>query len=255
MKNWIVVPLYNEEMRFNVNYWETITDTNKFHFLFVNDGSTDNTNLVLSKLNNPNVHILSLQRNVGKSEAIRAGLLHAKTQSPSTVRLLGYLDSDAAFNALEIKDILERAEQIFYDFGLDALWMSRVKLAGRKIERRAVRHYIGRLIASFLGRGIPEFPYDTQCGFKLFKSSPLLFEVLNTKFQTRWFVDLEILSRIMNEKSDLISIRELPLENWREVENSRIRLRSFLSISKEILAIRRTLVSLVGGGKNGSARN
>ena len=254
MKNWIVVPLYNEEMRFNVNHWETITDTNKFDFLFVNDGSTDNTNLVLSKLNNPNVHVLSLQRNVGKSEAIRAGLLYAKTQSTSTVRLLGYLDSDAAFNALEVKDILERAEQIFYDFGLDALWMSRVKLAGRKIERGAVRHFIGRLIASFLGRGIPEFPYDTQCGFKLFKSSPLLFEVLNTKFQTRWFVDLEILSRIMNEKSDLISIREMPLENWREVENSRIRLRSFLSISLEILTIRRTLVSLVGG-KNGSARN
>ena len=254
MKNWIVVPLYNEEMRFNVNHWETITDTNKFDFLFVNDGSTDNTNLVLSKLNNPNVHVLSLQRNVGKSEAIRAGLLYAKTQSTSTVRLLGYLDSDAAFNALEVKDILERAEQIFYDFGLDALWMSRVKLAGRKIERGAVRHFIGRLIASFLGRGIPEFPYDTQCGFKLFKSSPLLFEVLNTKFQTRWFVDLEILSHIMNEKSDLISIREMPLENWREVENSRIRLRSFLSISLEILTIRRTLVSLVGG-KNGSARN
>jgi dolichyl-phosphate beta-glucosyltransferase len=254
MENWIVVPLYNEEMRFNLNYWKTITDTDKFRFLFVNDGSTDSTDLLLNKLKNPNVHILSLQRNVGKSEAIRAGLLHAMTQSTSTVRLVGYLDSDAAFNALEVKGILERAGQIFCDFGLDALWMSRVKLAGHKIERGAMRHYIGRLIASFLGRGIPEFPYDTQCGFKLFNSSPLLFEVLSTKFQTRWFVDLEILCRILNEKSDPISIREMPLENWREVENSRIRLRSFWSISLEILVIRRTLVSLVGGGKNGSAR-
>lgn len=254
MENWIVVPLYNEETRFDVNYWNTIITTRQFLFLFVNDGSTDNTNLVLDQLKSPNVHILSLQKNIGKSEAIRAGLLHATTQSKSMVGLLGYLDSDAAFNEFEVREILEGAEKSFRDLGLDALWMSRIKLAGRKIERGALRHYVGRLIASFLGRGIPEFPYDTQCGFKLFKSTPVLSKVLGTKFQTRWFVDLEILCRMLNEKSNPISLREIPLENWREVEDSRIRLRNYWWIFLEILTIRRILVSLLEGGKDGSSR-
>jgi glycosyltransferase involved in cell wall biosynthesis len=254
MENWIIVPLYNEETRFNVNYWNTITLTQNFLFLFVDDGSTDRTNSVLSKLKGPNVHILRLPKNVGKSEAIRSGFLHVMAEGKSSVSLLGYLDSDSAFDEFEVREILQGSGRVFCDLRLDALWMSRVKLAGRNIERASTRHYIGRLIASFLGRGIPEFPYDTQCGFKLFKSTPVLFKAFETKFQTRWFVDLEILCRISNEKSDAVNLRELPLENWREVKNSRIRLRSFLGIFREILAIRRDLASLVKGGKNGSPR-
>jgi hypothetical protein len=132
--------------------------------------------------------------------------------------------------------------------------MSRVKLAGHKIERGLLRHYIGRLIASFLGRGIPEFPYDTQCGFKLFKSTPILSEALTTKFHTRWFVDLEILCRISKMRAGLISLREWPLENWREVEGSRIRLGTFWSIFLEILVIRKELVHLTKGSDSGSTR-
>jgi dolichyl-phosphate beta-glucosyltransferase len=254
MNNWIVVPLYNEEERFEVGYWNTITSKSNFVFLFVNDGSTDNTHLVLAELKNTNIQTLNLKKNVGKSEAIRAGLNHAMNQSSSMVGLVGYLDSDTAFSELEVIEILESSEKVFLELGLDALWMSRVKLAGRKIERGALRHYVGRLIASFLGRGLPEFPYDTQCGFKLFKVTPIFVEALSTKFQTRWFVDLEILCRIFNLKETPIHLREWPLENWREVENSRIRFKTFWSIALEILVIRKVLVSLTKESDSGSAR-
>ena len=100
MDNWIVVPLYNEEKRFEVDYWNTITSNSHYIFLFVNDGSTDDTSLVLNKLKSGNTRILNLEKNVGKSEAIRAGLNHAMTQSRSMVGLLGYLDSDTAFSEL-----------------------------------------------------------------------------------------------------------------------------------------------------------
>jgi dolichyl-phosphate beta-glucosyltransferase len=254
MDNWIVVPLYNEEKRFVVDYWNTITSKSDYTFLFVNDGSNDDTHLVLDKLRNTNIRVLNLEKNVGKSEAIRAGLNHAMTQSRSMVGLVGYLDSDTAFSELEVIEILEGSEKVFFDLELDALWMSRVKMAGRKIERGALRHYIGRLIASFLGRRIPEFPYDTQCGFKLFKTTPILVEALAAEFRTRWFVDLEILCRISAMKETPICLREWPLENWREVENSRIRLRTFWSIALEILVIRRILISVLKGGDSGSAR-
>jgi glycosyltransferase involved in cell wall biosynthesis len=254
MKNWIVVPLYNEEQRFELSYWNAITSRSNFIFLFVNDGSTDNTLHVLGELRNTNIRILNLEKNVGKSEAIRAGLNHAMNQCGSMLSLVGYLDSDTAFSKLEVIEILDGSEKVFSDLGLDALWMSRVKLAGRKIERGFLRHYIGRLIASYLGRGVPEFPYDTQCGFKLFKSTPILLEALATKFQTRWFVDLEILCRIFKIKTDPISLREWPLENWREVEGSKIQLRNFLSIFLEIMTIRKALVAQTKGSASGSAR-
>ena len=254
MNNWIVVPLYNEEERFEVGYWKTITSKSNFIFLFVNDGSTDNTHLVLAELRNANIQTLNLKKNVGKSEAIRAGLNHAMNQSSSMVGLVGYLDSDTAFSEIEVIEILEGSEKLFLEHGLDALWMSRVKLAGRKIERDPLRHYVGRLIASFLGRGIPEFPYDTQCGFKLFKVTPIFVEALAAKFLTRWFVDLEILCRILNLNETPIHLRERPLENWREVENSRIRFKTFWSIALDILVIRKVLVSLTKESDSGSAR-
>jgi glycosyltransferase involved in cell wall biosynthesis len=98
MENWIVVPLYNEEERLQLSYWNTITSRSNYIFLFVNDGSTDNTLRVLDELRNVNTRILSLDKNVGKSEAVRAGLNYAINQNGSIISLVGYLDSDTAFS-------------------------------------------------------------------------------------------------------------------------------------------------------------
>lgn len=77
----VVVPCFNEEEALPLFYIEIIkvADSLKqldFEFIFVNDGSKDNTIQIMKKLNeqDPRVHYVSFSRNFGKEAAIYAGL-------------------------------------------------------------------------------------------------------------------------------------------------------------------------------------
>lgn len=81
----IVVPCYNEEEMIklfynNVTEYINKIERYKFEFIFVDDGSKDNTLLELIKLNNEydNVNYISFSRNFGKEAAILAGLKKSK---------------------------------------------------------------------------------------------------------------------------------------------------------------------------------
>lgn len=81
----IIVPCYNEEKVINIFYNETIKIVNKitskfdYEFIFVDDGSKDNTlNLLKSiKEKDNNVKIVSFSRNFGKEAGIYAGLINS----------------------------------------------------------------------------------------------------------------------------------------------------------------------------------
>jgi len=79
----LVVPVFNEEDSID-QFLKTVEQVTagencKWEFVFINDGSQDNTLAVLraAKLRNPAVKILSLSRNFGKEAATTAGLDHA----------------------------------------------------------------------------------------------------------------------------------------------------------------------------------
>lgn len=80
----IVVPMYNEQESLEILYQELnrVTDTIKdyeFEYLFVNDGSKDNTLQEIQKLaaTDERVHYVSFSRNFGKEAALYAGLSNA----------------------------------------------------------------------------------------------------------------------------------------------------------------------------------
>jgi hypothetical protein len=77
----IVVPCYDEARRLNVGAFQQFaTEFDSVAFLFVDDGSRDQTLQVLDHLvaTAPDRFArLSLGRNYGKAEAVRRGLLHA----------------------------------------------------------------------------------------------------------------------------------------------------------------------------------
>ncbi|MGN0529155.1 MAG: glycosyltransferase family 2 protein [Eubacterium sp.] len=86
MKLSLVIPCYNEqdnvEKLFNEVNRVFESKVEDYEFVFVNDGSTDNTYKNLKKLfeSNPqhNIQVLSFSRNFGKESAIYAGLSKAK---------------------------------------------------------------------------------------------------------------------------------------------------------------------------------
>lgn len=81
----LVVPCYNEQEVLNLfidtcKEIETIADEYSFLYLLVDDGSSDDTYLIMKELHeaNENINYITLSRNFGKEAAIYAGLQHAQ---------------------------------------------------------------------------------------------------------------------------------------------------------------------------------
>ena len=161
----------------------------EIHFIFVNDGSRDATLDVLNGLHARlpgSTHILDCARNGGKAEAVRQGLALALSQLHP--RVTGFWDADLAtpLEAIpELLSVFDEQPEILMVFG------ARVKLLGRRVERLAVRHYLGRVFATVVSNILRMPIYDTQCGAKLFRSTPELAQALTTPFLSRWIFDVE----------------------------------------------------------------
>jgi len=82
----IVVPCFNEEANVPLFYEETVKifaeSDRPFEFIFVDDGSKDNTLKILRQLASQDgrVHYISFSRNFGKESAMLAGLRNASGQ-------------------------------------------------------------------------------------------------------------------------------------------------------------------------------
>jgi glycosyltransferase involved in cell wall biosynthesis len=239
----IVVPCYNEETRLNTGNFDAFRDSShNLRFLFVNDGSTDETLRMLESLSasDPNrFSVLNLPHNQGKAEAVRRGILAAVTAQPDYV---GFWDADLATPLETIPQFVDFAESRPQ---LSIILGARVKLLGREIQRRSSRHYLGRVFATVASAVLGLAIYDTQCGAKLFKVSPLVTDLFQQPFQSRWIFDVEILARLIQitrgkdvPQPDRL-IYEFPLTEWRDIPGSKVRFFDFIKAAWELYRIRR----------------
>jgi len=221
-------------------YWEDLIASTNFKWVFVDDGSTDSTFSIISAFRSSNIQIIKLPQNVGKSEALRLGLLAA---SDSDSDFVGFMDADGAFILRDITSIEVFAKELQLSQKLDMVWGSRVALAGHDIRRSSTRHYLGRIVATFIMWGSEVSIYDTQCGIKLFVNGPTFRQSLVFKTRTRWFFDLEFYKQFTLNHSAKPKLVEFPLQSWQEVPGSNISISKFPSIFREILYIRGLLKS------------
>jgi dolichyl-phosphate beta-glucosyltransferase len=237
----IVVPCYNEERRLHgVEFVDFIRKNSNISFLFVNDGSTDKTLQVLESLcagNDGRLHLLDIQPNGGKAEAVRRGLLNAIDKlRPS---FAGFWDADLAtpLNAIPIFiETLNEREVRKMIFG------ARIRLLGRGVQRKSSRHYLGRFFATVVSMMLKLPVYDTQCGAKLFKVTPVLSQILAAPFLSRWIFDVEIIARLIcaadGDRSMVEqAVFELPLMQWSDVAGSKLHPVDFFKAFWEIVAI------------------
>jgi glycosyltransferase involved in cell wall biosynthesis len=238
----VVVPCYNEARRLDITaFRDFLRASPHITFVMVNDGSTDGTADVLRNLQSgleDRVEVLALERNSGKAEAVRRGLLHALDQQPLATAV-GFWDADLATPLSAIYDlarILDGFPSIHWVFG------ARVNLLGRNIARRPGRHYLGRVFATVVSTLLRLPIYDTQCGAKLFRSTPEFRGILHEPFDSRWVFDVEMIARLVrlhrNNRSVVRSmIYEFPLYEWRDIAGSKVEPKDFTRAVIEVLAI------------------
>lgn len=239
----VVVPCYNEAARLDLQAFRAfVVDRTDVRFLFVNDGSRDNTLQIVRGLEqeNPQAFIVhSLKRNSGKAEAVRIGVMEGLKLKPDHI---AYWDADLATPLESITpfvEILESRPEIQLVIG------SRVNLLGRRIERRPMRHYLGRIAATLASLTLGLSVYDTQCGAKMFRANAETAELFGSSFQTHWIFDIELLARMIayRRNRQLPSVEnavyELPLTAWHDVRGSNIRMSDFLKSFFELRIVRK----------------
>lgn len=224
----IVVPCFNEARRLNVDAFRKYAQkAGGVRFLFVNDGSSDDTLDMLRRLSaeaGESMAVLDLRCNQGKAEAVRRGILAALEDGAA---LVGFWDADLA---TPLDAIGEFTACFATEPELRMVLGSRVRLLGRHIERRTLRHYLGRVFATAASLALGMSVYDTQCGAKMFRACPEVRALFANPFRTRWIFDVEILARWIQTgrgRSVETEILELPLRAWRDVPGSKLRWRDF----------------------------
>ena len=234
----IVVPCYNEAHRLRVDRFREFFGHSNIGFVFVDDGSRDQTLQVLENLRKSRedlVSVLQLKVNQGKAEAVRQGINFALEHN---AEFTGYWDADLAtpLNAIpRFLSILQDRPD------LDMVFGSRVKLLGRKVQRRPARHYLGRVFATVVSVMLRLPIYDTQCGAKIFRVGPGTRGLFADPFLTRWVFDVEILARQIRQTGspDVAASRiyEYPLEEWEDVAGSKVKSTDFLIALRDIARI------------------
>jgi glycosyltransferase involved in cell wall biosynthesis len=234
----VIVPCYNEALRLDRVAFEDFLGRHagRVSLWFVDDGSTDDTLRLLEELAAvPGAHVLPKGKNAGKAEAVRFGMQHAIEHTDALV--IGFWDADLATPLPSILDLLGVLDT---QPTIDMVFGSRVKLLGRQIERKAVRHYLGRVFATVASNVLGVPIYDTQCGAKLFRRTPQLARILQDPFLSRWIFDVEMLARLIGLRGvDYITqaVYEYPLETWCDIGGSKVKPSDFLKAIGDLLRI------------------
>ena len=240
----LVVPCYNEAGRLPVADFASFAASHPWLTLvMVDDGSVDDTLRVLQDLAQrvgPRCRVIARQPNAGKADAVRAGMQEAFSLHP---RFAGYWDADLATPLQELPRF--RDELLAHDH-VDLVLGSRVRLLGHAIDRRAARHYLGRVFATAASVTLRLPVYDTQCGAKLFRACERTEALFAEPFCTGWVFDVEILARLIRDaghEAAQRSLCELPLHRWRDVAGSRVRPVDFARAIGELHRIHRRYLS------------
>lgn len=232
----LVIPAYEESARLAScldDLLPLIEKDKKIKVLVVDDGSKEmefqKMESLISdygkKFDNM-VPILRLEKNTGKGSAIRAGW----SSRAKKYEWLGFIDADGAVPSYEVVRMINSAREIpeHNYFG------TRIKMLGKKIERSLCRHLAGRVFATLASECLRLPVYDSQCGYKLVRSSDYS-AVKDTLEEDGFAFDVELLVALNDSDCSVI---EYPID-WIDQPGSKIHyLRDALRMALSIIQIR-----------------
>lgn len=233
----VVIPCYNEENRLPVNEFKTFIHKNLgYHLCFVNDGSKDNTLGVLEeirKTNEDRVSIFNCEKNVGKAEAVRLGMLHLAKENQFDY--IGFLDADLATNFDDFDELVQTINNSNYKI----VSGSRISRMGATIQKESARKLISNSINLIIRKALQMDFKDTQCGAKIM-TKEIVEKTFQKKFLTKWLFDVEIFMRMKkvygSDKAKNF-ICEKPLNRWMHVDGSKLSFKDSVKIVGQISQI------------------
>ena len=157
--------------------------------------------------------LLELPQNVGKGGAVYAGWAAHQGEA-----WLGFVDADGSCSAAEVARLAALAVA---DGGAPpaALFASRIKLLGRRVDRLFKRHLLGRVFATLVSELLAIPVYDSQCGLKLVPRAA--YEAVAARLRVRGFAfDVELLTALVDTGC---RVREVPID-WHETPGGKVRL-------------------------------
>lgn len=234
----LVIPCYNEEKRLPAeDYIDFVRSDRRVRFVFVDDGSTDYTLKRLESLSGDfpqSIDVISTERNKGKAEAVRRGVLYAYQSLKCD--LYGYWDADLSTPLTELHRFLEVFE---HNKSCEFVSGARILRMGSDISRHWYRHYLGRIMAtgSSIALNLPY--YDTQCGAKVFRKG-VVHTLFEEPFLSQWLFDIELIFRLKGTApTDQLQVlfHEVPLSAWQDVPGSKISIRDIFKAPYELFRI------------------
>ncbi len=230
----VVIPCYNEETRLLSDEFKTFIYSNLgYHLCFVNDGSKDNTLKVLKELqfgHEDQISIYNCEKNGGKAEAVRLGMLHLAKQNQ--FNYIGFLDADLSTDFTDFIDLVSVISNSNYKI----VSGSRMTRMGADIAKESSRAFISKIINYIIRKTIGMEFNDTQCGAKVM-TRDVVEKTFQTKFLTKWLFDVEIFMRmkkIYGDQETKKMVCEQPLKRWIHADGSKLSFKDSLKIVFQI---------------------
>lgn len=234
----VVIPCYNEEDRLLTNRFVSFVKHNVGYYLcFVNDGSTDNTLKVLEDLREGKedyIDVFNCEKNGGKAEAVRQGMLHLANDKDLALDYIGFLDADLSTDLNDFDDLVKTIDAYNYK----VVSGSRISRMGANITKASARQVIS-LTINYIIRKILGMKFkDTQCGAKVLDKD-VIPELFKDKFITRWLFDVEMFLRLKKQYGEKAKelIYEQPLKRWVHADGSKLSMRDSLKIGSQLFRI------------------
>jgi glycosyltransferase involved in cell wall biosynthesis len=225
----LVIPCYNEEHRLDIDEYRKFSG--RMDFLFVNDGSSDGTLKLLEREVSGFASVLSLEKNSGKAEAVRRGMMHMRTlPSYDGIEWAGFWDADLATPLDEVENILKFGDFICPE--ADAVFGSRIYRLGSEIKRSPVRRLLSRFFCFIFKTLYRIETYDSQCGAKIFRKKTI-DDAFSEPFISKWIFDVEIILRLKNSR-----LVEYPVKKWVDVKGSKVvKFGNIVTISRDVFKL------------------
>ncbi len=230
----IVVPAFNEAARIGESLQRIETFLKGMPWnaevIVVDDGSGDDTSLMVNRMKFPGLRLIRNETNHGKGFAVKAGVLSAKGN------YVLFTDADLSAPIDELAKLLSTAEEQQADIVIGSRAVDRSFIEKHQSRGREIGGMVFNLMVRIiLGLRI----HDTQCGFKLFRRANTL-PVFEKMTINGFGFDPELLFLASRAR---LKILEVPVR-WSHAEGSKIRfMRDSMQMFSDLLRIRWNQIS------------